>query len=528
MAGSVGRASAKSSWRDRQVAYLPPFLVGVAGAAAGEMAAGLLLYSSEGLLRALTVVLVTEMAALGMGFATSRRVRATDVDGLRRRWLVAVFSFAAAAVFAGAWGLSPGSPISPLSQGLGLGLLAALPLFSAGAVLGGLSASGGPGAMLGVIPPGRGSRGGHGPDGTGGIAAPASFGAAAGLLFTGLLGVPSLQPASLYLFCVVTISAGALLHGWMMDRTVRVLPLVHPDADDGEGEVRVGSEEGSPPSERRRSFRGSTGDLRWERRVRTSPRSEIRVLRIEEAVADAGALVRTLSGGEGGGEAELRPCLPWQRHVLDMVEDYAGSLEGGGLRVLVVGVGTGALFSALERGGHAALHGYDPRGHGVGEVGAADQGNEVDREGWVEGRKDVPLAAARVASSWSELLDAAPPDGYDVVVVNLRLLPRNGAFHELDLDLLRKILGVRRSGGIALVGGLSVDDDDVLRRSLEWLSDRCGGAASLFHPRAGTWSWAEEPWDDLLRSLGDVGGGLLTCRPERREGWIDGPEERRT
>lgn len=489
--------------------WVPPFLVALAGAAAGEMAAGLLLYSSGGFLRALTVVLVAETAALGLGFLVSSSVDAANVAALRRRWLFAVFAFAAAAVFAGVWSLSNGAvgaDLDPrLGRGLGLGFLAALPLFSTGSVLGALTAA--PARRASDLGGDAGASARRG-----GVGAPSFFGAAAGLLFTGLYGVPILQPASLYLFCVVAVSGGALLHGWMTDRAIRIVPVEESETDDHFPEGRR---------------------IRRERRVRTTPPAEIRVLYLDGRVADAGA-VESPGAGDGGAGSDrgpgsrergevrgrgLRACLPWQRHVLDVVRDEGGP-ERGGLRVLMIGVGTGALLSDLASardGDVVALEWAAPwegsRGRPVGgsrETG--EDGNEV-------------LPAATVVDDWESVSTSAPPGGFDVLVVHLRLLPRKGPFGHIDLEFLDEVLSFRSSGGIALLGGIDLDDETATGRSLEWLSSRFGAPASLFRPRAGTWAWEEEPWDDLVGSLGDLGGGLVTCRSEEAsagESAVDG------
>lgn len=464
----------KSRSLRRRIGWLPPFLVAVAGAAAGEMAAGLLLYSSEGFLRALTVVLVAEMLALGVGFLFSHRGEPADVDGIRRRWLLAVFAFAAAAVFAGLWSLNDGGLDSRLPQGvvqgLGLGFLAALPLFTAGAVLGTLAAPW-TGISESVEEPAQ-----------VGVAVPAFFGAAAGLLFTGLFGVPTLQPASLYLFCVVTVSGGALVHGWIVDRRIRVIPLDGPSSGGGSR---------------------WSGMVRWERRVRTTPPGELRILYVDGRVADAGAA----SGGdpsagarapgvENGGPdtfPELVSCLPWQRHVLDVLGDESGP-RWEDLRILVVGVGTGALLEELESRGPASLVVLDtgiPAGTPRRAVGAT------------------------VVESWEAVAEVVPSDGFDVVIVQLRLIPRAGPFGRFDVESLERALSFRSTTAVVLFGGMSLDDEGATGRTLDWLATRCGTPASVFRPGAGTWTWSTEAWDDLVASLGDSGGGLLACRPAR-------------
>lgn len=501
MGPSAGPESMRSWSLRRGIAWLPPFLVAFAGAAAGEMSAGLLLYSTEGFLRALTVVLVAEMAALGLGFLVSSPVEETDFAALRRRWLLAVFSFAAAAVFAGIWGLSDGAvggDLDPrIGRGLGLGFLAALPLFSTGSVLGTITATSVPASLGG--------------DGTGApadVAAPAFFGAAAGLLFTGLYGVPTLQPASLYLICVVAVSGGALLHGWMTDRRMRILPL-----------------DGSKPG--RSSVSGR--EILRERRVRTTPPGEIQVLYVDGRMADAGAVPSSSTGradagsgtggwdpGEGAGwSPAMRTCLPWQRHVLDVVRDEARPEESR-LRILMIGVGTGALLSGLASRGHGEIVALELEdswaGHSTGPSGSAP-----DRASVGTGADTT----VTVVDHWDAVSTLASPRGFDVLVVHLRLVPRNGPFRRIDLEFIERALSLRSPGGIALLGGIDLDDDVVTGRTLDWLSSRCGAPASLFRPRAGTWAWEAEPWDDLVGSLEDLGGGLVACRPTEARG--EGP-----
>ncbi len=187
-------ASLPPTRRARLLAPLPPFLVGASAAIAGEVALGLLLYAAEGLMRSLTTVLVAEAAALGLGMAGAPAAGPGLTEQLRRRWLMCLVSFAAAAVFATSWSAVDTLGSGPLSRGLGLAVLAALPLYTCGGVLGGL------GAALHDVSPGV--------TGTAG-----ALGAAAGFLTVGVLLPRSPLPASLLLGAMVLLSLGGLAFG---------------------------------------------------------------------------------------------------------------------------------------------------------------------------------------------------------------------------------------------------------------------------------------------------------------------------
>jgi len=184
-----------------KLAWVPPFMAGAAAATAAELAAGLLLYSTLGFLRALTVVLTVQMGAIALGFwsATGQR-RVGRVEAVRRRWLVCLVAFTAAAVYSGVWRFLGDNVSAGLSQGLGLALLGGLPLFAVAALLGAM-------AQLDREDPGR----------PGSVGASAALGAGVGFLVTGFVFIPSLEPSSSLLVCVIALSAGALAQGWVLD-----------------------------------------------------------------------------------------------------------------------------------------------------------------------------------------------------------------------------------------------------------------------------------------------------------------------
>lgn len=173
------------------------FLVGAALAFAAELSVGLQLYSSEGFMRALTVVVAAGLGALGVGLASAPPVPTTPAAAaelgraLRRRWLVAVGSFAAAAAVAFAWAVVDDPADGAWRRGVGLALLTVLPLYAGGVVLGGLSAA-------------------HSTP-HGGIGAAAALGAAAGVTLQGVVFLGRVEPVSVYLLGIVLLSCGALV-----------------------------------------------------------------------------------------------------------------------------------------------------------------------------------------------------------------------------------------------------------------------------------------------------------------------------
>ncbi len=67
---------------------VPPFLAGLVAAVAVETSAGLLLYSDEGFLPALTLILTVEVGALGFGpLSGPLPLGGGVVEQVRRRWL---------------------------------------------------------------------------------------------------------------------------------------------------------------------------------------------------------------------------------------------------------------------------------------------------------------------------------------------------------------------------------------------------------------------------------------------------------
>lgn len=188
--------------------WLPAFVVGICAAAAAEIATGLLLYAGPGLMRSLTTVLAVESAALGIGVWTSPGPRPDLVDALRRRWMLCLVAFVLATVFSAFWSLIQAVGGSALGQGLGLAFLAGLPLYTAGGVLGAM-------ATEETTDPRRRGSGAK-------VGAPAALGAALGFAATGVSLPQVLTPASLFLVCLVLLSAGGLVYGAVLDSRLRV------------------------------------------------------------------------------------------------------------------------------------------------------------------------------------------------------------------------------------------------------------------------------------------------------------------
>ena len=199
--------------------WAPTFVSGFAAGATGTVAVALLLYSGEGLLRSLTLIVAIELGAFGLGLGMSGRAREWShaVESLRRRWLSALLAFLAAAGFVLAWVFFAGFGASPLTQAFGLALLAGLPLYACGRLLRGISAVR---MMAGLTSDG----------------ALAALGAAAGVLVTGLGALSGIGVPSFAFLLLVLLSGAALLQGWVLtsieENVVRLEAADSGDATD--------------------------------------------------------------------------------------------------------------------------------------------------------------------------------------------------------------------------------------------------------------------------------------------------------
>jgi hypothetical protein len=257
------------------VTWIPPFVVGLSAAVAGELAVGLLLYATPGFLRALTLILAVLLGSLALGLWTSlppSEERYTE--SLRRRWLLTLISYAGGSAVSGAWSLQRGLSEDMLSRGAGLALLAALPLYASGALLGAMPSRRWPWARR--IP----------------VGASATAGACVGTVLAGYVLISWLLPVSIYAFCLVLLSAGALIHGLILTaagerRVLLTVPSPY-------GRVRV-------------------EEWTWGKRVRP-----VRVLLENERV-------------RGAEDAEGWPARRWEEAALDLATRSLTNVGGASM-----------------------------------------------------------------------------------------------------------------------------------------------------------------------------------------------------
>ncbi len=178
--------------------WVPSFVTGAALATTATVAVALLLYSGEGMLKSLILIVAFEFGALGLGLGiTVPTTRGEALVSLRRRWLSVLVAFLAASIFVLAWLFKAGFGARAGTQALGLALLAGLPLYMGGQLLVAISAD-------------ESGRGG------GGVGAFATLGACAGVLVTGLSGLGRVGVPSLMFFMLMALSGAALVQGWLL------------------------------------------------------------------------------------------------------------------------------------------------------------------------------------------------------------------------------------------------------------------------------------------------------------------------
>lgn len=186
--------------------WLPPLMVGAAAATTVEVAVGMLLYGGVGMIRSLSTIL----AVSGLAFACGLWSAPTDgpdlVDRLRRRWLLALFAYLTAAVFGTMWSIYDVIGQGRVGQTLGLALIAALPMFAAGSVAGGISVAAASDAAGRLRRPG----------------AHVALGAALGVVATGFLLPRAPIPASLLVGCLVLLSLGGMVFGGVLGARTEV------------------------------------------------------------------------------------------------------------------------------------------------------------------------------------------------------------------------------------------------------------------------------------------------------------------
>jgi len=210
-----------STLRAPRLEWLPPATVGASSAVAAEVALGVLLYGGTGFMRSLTTILAIQGLSFAGGLWISPPVGPDLVDRLRRRWLFCLVAFLLAAVFGTAWSVIPALGEGALGQGLGLAVLAGIPLYGAGALLGGM------GTVAASDPGGRLPSPG----------AAAAVGAALGFVLAGFLLLRAPMPGSLLVACLVMLSAGGMVYGTVLGfRTELDVRARRPTTT---GEVRV-------------------------------------------------------------------------------------------------------------------------------------------------------------------------------------------------------------------------------------------------------------------------------------------------
>ena len=197
-ADEVDPAESGASLRSR-LAWVPSFVVGAAAGTASAVAVALLLFAGEGMLRSLTLIVAVELMSLGIGLSAPPAAEGPAVVGsLRRRWLAALVTFAAASTLTIAWTLGEGLGGGATTQAFGLAFLAALPLYACGRLLAAIAT-----VRIGErrVEPG----------------AMAAVGGALGVLVAGFSGLARLGAPSLLLFLLIVLSGTALLQGWILE-----------------------------------------------------------------------------------------------------------------------------------------------------------------------------------------------------------------------------------------------------------------------------------------------------------------------
>ncbi len=307
------------SRRPHLLAWAPPFLVGASAAIAAEVGVSLLLYTGPGFVRSLTVVLAVSGAALAGGLWSAPAPGPDFTERLRRRWLLALLAFLAASAYGVAWTLVSAVGEWRWGQGLGLAILAGLPLYASGAVLGGIA---------GVSPTRlRGVRTG----------AAAALGAGLGFVLTGLLLPRTPVPATLLVACLVLLSLGGMIFGFVLGEVLEIDVLGERASRTGPVRVedRFLTAKGiaervllEDRHERRRQALGEDDGLSWDVSVARA------------LMPDDGRPWSVLCVGGG--------ASPLARHVLD--EYPAGSVEVLERNGEVVALGREFLETGLEAG----------------------------------------------------------------------------------------------------------------------------------------------------------------------------------
>lgn len=384
--------------RSPRLEWLPPLLVGASAAVVAEVAMAMLLYGGAGFVRSLTTILATEVMAFAVGLWGAPSDGPDLVDRLRRRWIFCLFAFVVAALFGMAWSVFPQLSDGPLGQGAGLTVLAALPLYAAGGVLGGM-------AILAGTDPGRRLRL---------PGASAAVGAAAGFVLTGLLLPRVPLPASLLVGCLVMLSLGGMVYGGVLGARTELTLLA------------------------RRPGRGPEARVE-ERRI---PIDDVAVRELWEGPFLRRRILLDAEGAEPWDVALVRGLLPEARWA-DESGDIARDGDRDDIRILAVGGGASGLTREVLRFHSTATIEVLERTASVTELG---------REYF-----DTDLTVGRGDRSWVSVgnLDdaiAARDGSYDIVLIDTLALAPVGGLAGLSAMARRRLPALVRDGGVLACG----------------------------------------------------------------------------
>lgn len=388
--------------------WISPFAVGISCAVAAEVAIGLLLYAGPGFVRSLTILLTVEAAALAAGLWLPYPAR-EPVDGLRRRWLSAMMAFLAATVFGTLWTLRPDIGSGSVGQGIGLAVLAGLPLYTCGALLTGLAQE------AQETDARRKPR----------VAAPGAFGAAVGFALTGLLLPRAPTPSSLLVGCLVLLSMGGMAYGVV--RAARGRKRIVAQGCIGPPPVRI--EEHVRAGGDRAEWVLLEGDV--VRAVRSSNETV-------EADAGRGASRDEGSGGDGrrgGADGGPATVAPWD---VDLVLAF-GPSEPSGWRTLHLGGGASMAPGMVLRLDPSAEVTVLERAHCVVELGRSYFGTE-------------PGSRVRMLTGNMEDHLRSLEGDFDLIVVDGRALDAVGGMSALSMDGRRVLHGLLGPEGIVAWG----------------------------------------------------------------------------
>lgn len=391
-----------SSW----AGAAPPFILGMGLAITVMVSAGLLLYGGPGFLPALTVVIGAQLGALAAGLIMEAGIPGEPHPSrLRRRWFFVLAASALAAVFSGLWEVRGGFGASGLSQLFGLAILAMVPLFAGGALLGALS---GVHRRVGSHPAGPG--------------AAALLGGGAGAVLLGLFLFPVFRSSTaLLLLVLVGLSVGALIQGWGLEGRLWVAP-----------EPRDEQEPPAPGA--RREVREATVE-RWT--AAEGERGLTVLVRPGEILTVAGP------GGE--------PALEMDRALCDWLAGWGK--EGG--RGLVLGVGRIPQAISMSNGGTRSHRGWRVELLDAPARGAARFVEATGLHGQGPHGSGLVVRDVEVGEALEESPRHLPPGSCDLIVLDAMALGagRSGTFRLRPGALLR-LHSALRPGGLLVVGPL--------------------------------------------------------------------------